>query len=805
VPTRTRTTAEPAERPAAVRLPLVVGIILAAWSVLFLPQLFLGRAFDRGDWPIYAPFAEYSGARWHQIHERTFWNPYVFTGLASTASLADSRPQYLPDVALDALGALDRLPIWPPLVLPMLAHLAGMLSAALLVRALWRVGPWSMIWAAVAWGFQPNLTVPFAYGHSAQLVSCGLMPAALLGVHHLFASADSRRAVLASLALALVVGIQTIAGHPQFLYYSLLLCGALALERVRQFGHPRRLLLVVGAVLFALALSAATWWPLAIYAAESIRGGADRGSWAYQSGLFSLGLRDWGAFVWPGAVGSGGDTYWGAMIGTEFPAYCGVTVVLLLALGWWRARGAWDHPAGLFSVVLGLALIFSLGVHLGPAYSVAAHLIPFASWWRVPVAVLIVAQLSAALLSARALEGAVRRPVGSVGKALLLVAALAAIVVGLALASRPLESAYVHLATRVRPALSGALAARAARGARSSLLTQIGILAAGAMLLALMRRGRRGVRVAAPGWVILLAVDLALVTLPLLRSSSGERNSQPPGFSALAQRVAASPGVRAGSLSLDELLRSNDWVRWRVPSVGGSHGVPPRRWSELAGSGYMFLPAVLRALGVGYVSVFGRDSVPPHGFEPVSSAGAAGPALWRVRDPLPRARAVTTLLAPTNDPAVLYAMSSVDSFPERVEFCIDERAAGHYPGSSACDIRWIEDSPDRLKLETHAPDRSFLVVADGYESGWRAEVDALPTPLFRVDHLLRGVIVPAGAHRITMTYRPPGWDAGVASTRSAALAWIVLLAGTFTWPRRRTPGPDEQAQRARVPRTPPTR
>jgi hypothetical protein len=49
-------------------------------------------------------------------------------------------------------------------------------------------------------------------------------------------------------------------------------------------------------------------------------------------------------------------------------------------------------------------------------------------------------------------------------------------------------------------------------------------------------------------------------------------------------------------------------------------------------------------------------------------------------------------------------------------------------------------------------------------------------PLFRVDHLLRGVAVPAGSHRVVMRYEPPGWAVSVPVTRGAFLLWLGLAA-----------------------------
>src|SRR5690348_7373049 len=213
--------AAPPPAPRAAGFAPAAAAIVLAWALAFAPQLFAGRVFTAGDSAANQTFAEFSAARWRATHQRTLWNPYVFLGLPAAASLADSRPQYLPGPLLDALGGFDRLPVWPPLVLPLLAHLAGMLAAAALARALWRTGPWPAAWAGLAWGLLPNQIVPVAYGHQAQLVTVALMPVSLLLVHALFAARAARAAGAAALALALATALAILAGHPQYAYDSL--------------------------------------------------------------------------------------------------------------------------------------------------------------------------------------------------------------------------------------------------------------------------------------------------------------------------------------------------------------------------------------------------------------------------------------------------------------------------------------------------------------------------------------------------------------------------------------------------------
>src|SRR5439155_9814623 len=48
-------------------------VILAAWALLFLPQLAARQVFVRGDAAAFRPFSEFSRQRWRERHVRTFW------------------------------------------------------------------------------------------------------------------------------------------------------------------------------------------------------------------------------------------------------------------------------------------------------------------------------------------------------------------------------------------------------------------------------------------------------------------------------------------------------------------------------------------------------------------------------------------------------------------------------------------------------------------------------------------------------------------------------------------------------------
>src|SRR5262252_10383247 len=174
-------------------LRLAVTVLTGAWLVLFAPQLFAHRVFVLGDARVYRPFAEYSRERWLESHQRTYWNPYVMDGVAASASLADMRPQYLPDVALDVFERV-RPGRFVPLAAPLLAHLMGMWAMAALAWALWRPPTVALMWAGLAWGLSPLLLVPLAFGHSAYCSGVCLLPPMLLAAHALAGAPAARTA-----------------------------------------------------------------------------------------------------------------------------------------------------------------------------------------------------------------------------------------------------------------------------------------------------------------------------------------------------------------------------------------------------------------------------------------------------------------------------------------------------------------------------------------------------------------------------------------------------------------------------------
>src|SRR5262249_12300227 len=108
------------------------------------------------------------------------------------------------------------------------------------------------------------------------------------------------------------------------------------------------------------------------------------------------------------------------------------------------------------------------------------------------------------------------------------------------------------------------------------------------------------------------------------------------------------------------------------------------------------------------------------------------------------------------------------------------------PLSTSATARIVNYGPNRLMIETNADHPAILVVSELYYPGWIAKADGVETPIYRTNFLLRGVALPAGAHRIEMIYTAPKARAGAVISLCALLfvGALAIYAGRATYSQR---------------------
>ncbi len=107
-------------------------------------------------------------------------------------------------------------------------------------------------------------------------------------------------------------------------------------------------------------------------------------------------------------------------------------------------------------------------------------------------------------------------------------------------------------------------------------------------------------------------------------------------------------------------------------------------------------------------------------------------------------------------------------------------------------VRVIAYRPEEVALDVEAAQPSFLVTSEVHYPGWRAWIDGSEAPISQTNVAFRGLAVPAGKHRVLMSFQPQilWWSAAV-----SAVAWIAL--GLALWPWRRRVGRPSAREQAR--------
>ncbi|MBI2594037.1 hypothetical protein HYW44_05350, partial [Candidatus Daviesbacteria bacterium] len=88
-------------------------------------------------------------------------------------------------------------------------------------------------------------------------------------------------------------------------------------------------------------------------------------------------------------------------------------------------------------------------------------------------------------------------------------------------------------------------------------------------------------------------------------------------------------------------------------------------------------------------------------------------------------------------------------------------------------ISGLESKNSHLKFNTSSPDTGFLVIADSFYPGWKADIDGNKTSILPVNINSRGIIVPPGEHKVTLSYAPESLKKG----GFISLAGLIFLIG----------------------------
>lgn len=761
-----------------------------------------------------------------QMEEETggvaLWAGRVFAGMPGYMISPElSVPQ------VDLLMRELRLLIWPT------SHMWLLLIGTYLLAFRLTGESLSAAVAALSYGFTTYIPVILAAGHNSKYIALAWAPWMLLA----FLYAMQRRSVVSALLFAVALAVNLRAGHVQITYYVTFAAGIWWLvEGVHAFRGGDRAgflrgtgMLLLGSVL-GLMMVAQPYMSHAEITPYTTRGsstGGTQGGMAWDYAMaWSQGPGELLTLLMADAYGGASPTYWGAKTFTGGPHYFGMITVLFLALAFWKVR---DRITLALSIGLLALILFALGENLSILNRPMFEFFPLFDAFRVPETWLSVAALLAALMAARGMASLVsiaessgpllQQPVFRLALGfggLLLVFN----VMGTTLLSfeRPGERAQIEAQIeRANPGVSMSdprvvqfvdeqlaqvTAERIEAFSADAFRSLFVVLLLGTLVYLLVNRRL-------PYWVVgfvvvgVLVVDLTGVARrhintdrlsPVEDASASVRQF---GFDTFLvdQRVqeGGEGAFRVLSLEFGQHPISNARPSFFHESLGGYSGAKLRLFQDFLDHLLFAGPAgvntsALDMMDVGYLIASG----PLPGFTPVFQDEETGQGVFRNDERPGRAWLVDSVAIHPGYESVWASINSPSFDPATVALITadaDLNAETLTGSAGDSQVSVTQYSAEDMTFAVRSSRDRLLVVSEVfYPPGWTATIDGEKTDIHQVNHLLRGIVVPAGDHEIRLAFRPASYRNStlITSTGTGITYGLLLVYGLLALRRRRS-------------------
>lgn len=632
-------------------------------------------------------------------------------------------------------------------------------------------------------------------GHTNVIHSAAWMPLLLWALERLRHRASPGWVVVAAVAVA----CSTLAGHPQFGFYTLLV--GFAYVAVLAWGAPAGGYRFSGCglagMVLGLGLAALLLVPTAELAGQSYRA---RMTFADFAG-YSLPIKQLPMLLFPYLYGGGGNfsgpdpLFFGRGGGlTEATGYVGLLPLVLAGLGFaFRRR---EGVARFWLVVAVLSVLAALGKE-SPLVRLLYH-VPVYNKFRILTRHAVHCSLAVAVLSGFGLAGLARLGRAERLRALRRGAAVLATVCGLMLVlfwGLGRAGAYAHpFDPAAVPVLSVVPWHNPAVGIPLVLLI-VGLGAAGLW-----------------AWYPAAPTKALLVVALVLDVGYFGWCYNCRGFGGVDADVIAMPdglrpyreeltrtGQRLLPLSGDgpkEMAPPNRSRLWGLPSALGYAPLVLKRYTELTDCHYIGFdsyaaldPAsrVFDVLAVRYL-LLPRTYLNPALAKaaPLLTAGdrwrhcadLGTVAIYENPRALPRAwlTAEAVCLSPDQVRQTIRQGRLPDGrlFDPRRTALVEEPVS-FAGGGSEGRVEVIEAADGRVEVVAESAAPAFLVLSDTWYPGWQVEVNGRPATIARTNYVLRGVLLPGGRSRVVFTFRPQSFHLGVGITGLSVLVVLGLL------------------------------
>ena len=699
-----------------------------------------------------------------------------------------------------------------------------LLGFFILLRSL-KMNYLTSIIGAIAFGFSSYMLIIIGAGHTSKANAIGFLAPVIAGVLLTFKGKHLAGALLFAAALSLEI----LSGHLQITYYGFLMIGVFALIQLWYSFKEKQLAAYFKAVLFlfagaviAVGMNFSQLYTTWEYSKETIRGPSELTSNNENktSGLdrdyivqWSQGIDETLTLLIPNYMGGSTSTnpslksetyqilresniqspreilksvlmYHGDKPATAGPYYFGAIICFLFILGLFIVKGPLKW--WLFVVTV-LAILMAWGKNFMSFTNFLLDYLPMYNKFRAPEMNLIMANFAFPLLGILALH---EIATGKVSKKEFQNGFLWALVL----------TGGISLVLYLKPTLAGDFSATFDSSypdwllsvikndrmemLKADALRTLAFIVAGAAILYLGFIKKIKINYAIAGIGILILIDLWAVDKRFLNNDNfvSKREAKNP-FPLMPVDEAI---LQDTDLSYRVLPLNNSWQDARASyyhkNVGGYHAAKLRRYNELIDHQ---LSPELSKMVQRFRITNSLDTV----FEPLSAINMLNTRyiIYDLNEqPIGNPQALGNAWFVSNYKMVENAdaeIAALKNFSAANEAIIDKRFIENVNGKVFKNdengfIKLLEYQPNYLKYNSRAATEQLTVFSEiYYNKGWNAYIDGVKTPHFRVNYVLRAMVLPAGEHVVEFKFEPKSYYVGNKVSLASSILLILMILG----------------------------
>ncbi len=711
----------------------------------------------------------------------------------------------------------DVMTLWLPEPADMIfLYFAGFFIFLLMLK----VSPWIALAGAIGFALSSYHFIIIEAGHNSKAVAIGYMAPVLGAIIYTFRG----KLLAGGLLFAIFMSLQLFANHFQITYYLGIIVVFYGLVQLKEYisqknftSFMHKLGVLIAGLVIAIGINIGNFWGTYSYTSETMRGGSELtiGEQTQSTGLtkeyitnWSYGIDETLTLLIPnakgGATGAIGNhpsamdavdpdfrnfvaqenRYWGDQPFTSGPVYVGAVVLFLFFLALFYVKGTLKWGL-LMAIILGIML--SWGKNFMPLTDFFIDYVPGYNKFRAVSMTLVIVELC---IPALAFLGLYRLTENQVtlsikDKSFLTAVGLTA---GLSLLFYLAPKAFFSFTSQLEAqAFRGWAADEPAMAAqirefvynlenarvaifRADALRSFLFASIAATITLLFARKIIGKPLFIVIIILLVTVDMWTVNRRYLNDDNfvSRRTAERPFELRPADRFILEDNEQFRVLDMATSTFNSSHASYFHHSIGGYHGAKLQRYQDLID---VHLVDEMNKVGNNIASSRNADADKSHLSEnnvlnmlntryiiyhpqaaPIHNPFAAGNA-WMVND---------FQIVENADEEIL-ALETIDI---RNEALIDKRFAGFVEGKSFLNdpdamIELTHYQPNKLSYRYTATTEQLVVFSEiFYPKGWEVHIDGEKADHFRVNYILRGMVVPAGTHDIEFRFRPAPYYTG---------------------------------------------